>query len=550
MLNNPELETVLSKGASFRQVSITTVLPAQRAAVENAQTIIATLLHPRNKLGLSTSDATHLYETLLRTILDRISRTFRNTEHVSIRDLENRRQTQQHLDTAHKRFILIPIDKASNNIGIICKKFYVQLLNQELGITFNNGQLTALGNDTYEPFTDSLPDLFQKHQTLTQRYCKNDLDEDNRVIPRLWLTLKCHKNPVKFRFISGARLCSTKQLSITLATALKMFRAHFLRYTTAIEQQRGYSFNWSVNNSDQVKRKLQSHTSNGKLTIADFSTLYTAFEHDTILRSMFFLVQKLFKHSHASYLAIGAHDAYFHSHDQGNRQRLTPQDVMHLIETVVTNSYVQHLGLVFWQKKGLPMGGNAAPALADLCLSVIEYQYIHSHPSEARRLSLTSRYIDDILTVNSELMLTACKDIYPPSLPLNFDDTSNGLGHFLDLQLDRNTGTISLFDKRDDFNFNVIRLTDASSNNPHQLGRTVFFSQALRITRICSHAESFKIALRHLIATIRTRGYSMQDVANTLHKLNQTYPTALKRFGLGTKGSLRNWLRTLPSGNS
>ena len=32
------------------------------------------------------------------------------------------------METLHKDFVLVPIDKASNNVAIICKKFYVQVI--------------------------------------------------------------------------------------------------------------------------------------------------------------------------------------------------------------------------------------------------------------------------------------------------------------------------------------------------------------------------------------------------------------------------------------
>ena len=195
----------------------------------------------------------------------------------------DRRITALALKKAHARFVLVPIDKASNNVGVICRKYYVQLLNKELGISFKGEETDITGNDTYSRFEGQIESLIQLHKDATLRFCSEPLTHENETIPRLWLTLKCHKNPVKFPFISGARLCTTKQLSVTLGNLLKMFRAHFIRYTGAIEQQRGYSFNWSVNNSAQVKSKIQARRCNGKLTIADFSTLYTAFEHDNII---------------------------------------------------------------------------------------------------------------------------------------------------------------------------------------------------------------------------------------------------------------------------
>ena len=42
-----------------------------------------------------------------------------------------------YLAALHKNFVIVPIDKASNNIAIVCKKFYVSRLFEELGIPGN-----------------------------------------------------------------------------------------------------------------------------------------------------------------------------------------------------------------------------------------------------------------------------------------------------------------------------------------------------------------------------------------------------------------------------
>ena len=38
------------------------------------------------------------------------------------------------LNDLHSRFVVVPIDKASNNVAIICKRFYIQKLLTEVGI--------------------------------------------------------------------------------------------------------------------------------------------------------------------------------------------------------------------------------------------------------------------------------------------------------------------------------------------------------------------------------------------------------------------------------
>ena len=49
----------------------------------------------------------------------------------------------KYLECLHQKYVLVPIDKASNNIAIICKKFYVQVILREIGVL-------GPGNMTYE----------------------------------------------------------------------------------------------------------------------------------------------------------------------------------------------------------------------------------------------------------------------------------------------------------------------------------------------------------------------------------------------------------------
>jgi hypothetical protein len=325
-----------------------------------------------------------------------------------------------------------------------------------------------------------------------------------------------------------------------LLTALK---AHFLRYTAVIERQRGYAFSWSITNSNEVIKRSKHARINGQLTIADFSTLYTSFEHDTILKSMTNLVNLLFKNANKKYLALGK-TAYFHNSEAKNRQRITKELLMEMIHFIISNSYVKHAGMLFHQTKGIPMGGNASPLIADLCLSMLEYKYIMSHPTEGRQLTHTMRYIDDILTLNTTIMKDTYKDIYDASLPLSFDDTDNGTGHFLDLQINRNTGVIDLYDKRNDFNFNVIRFTFANSNCPRNIGLNTLYSQIVRIARICSSKNEFDPCFDNLVIAMLSKGFTTTEVTNTVCKVSVAHSAILRKFDLNTrKQSIKRMLR-------
>jgi hypothetical protein len=260
---------------------------------------------------------------------------------------------------------------------------------------------------------------------------------------------------------------------------------------------------------------------------------------------MFGLVNLLFDHAKGKGKYLSARGGvYFHNHESGNREKLSREDIMFLIEYVVKNSYVQHAGINFHQTKGIPMGGNASPLLADLCLSMLEYHYIMQHPAEGRKLSYTMRYIDDILTLNTSLMKEVYRNIYDPSLPLSFDDTSHGHGHYLDLQLDRNTGTIDLYDKRNDFKFDVIRFTQAGSNCPRSIGLNTLYAQLLRIARIVSDPQILYAHFVQLLKSFQSKGYSRAEISRTFHKFGRGHDALLRKFWLHTKKTREHWLRT------
>ena len=55
-----------------------------------------------------------------------------------------RRECVQHyLEKLHRECVLVPIDKAANNIAIICKRHYIEVILKEIG------HLGEEGNDTY-----------------------------------------------------------------------------------------------------------------------------------------------------------------------------------------------------------------------------------------------------------------------------------------------------------------------------------------------------------------------------------------------------------------
>ena len=54
---------------------------------------------------------------------------------INIRIVKN---VKNALDNIHKDFVIVPIDKATGNIALVCKRFYASVVTRELGLNNNS----------------------------------------------------------------------------------------------------------------------------------------------------------------------------------------------------------------------------------------------------------------------------------------------------------------------------------------------------------------------------------------------------------------------------
>ena len=148
-----------------------------------------------------------------------------------------------------------------------------------------------------------------------------------------------------------------------------------------------------------------------------------------------------------------------------------------------------------------------------------------------------------LLKRNRSLVAVVAGEMYPRSLPLSFDDTSNGQAHYLDLMIDRNTRTIDLFDKRNDFQFEVLRFTDSTSNVPRAMSLNVLYSQAIRVACICSNSTDFKRNIRNLANLMQTKGYAYSEISHTFKKVRKKYPALFIRHGIKSNRDMQYILK-------
>ena len=104
-----------------------------------------------------------------------------------------------------------------------------------------------------------------------------------------------------------------------------------------------------------------------------------------------------------------------------------------------------------------------------------------------------SRYLDDLLNIDNPYFEGMVNQIYPPELQLNKANTSDTEAPFLYLHLSDSNGFVSskIYDKRDDFDIDIVNFPLLDADVPRRPSYGVYISQLIRFARVCSHVDDF-----------------------------------------------------------
>ena len=209
---------------------------------------------------------------------------------------------------------------------------------------------------------------------------------------------------------------------------------------------------------------------------------------------------------------------------------------------LLDNIYIRFGTKLYRQIVGIPMGTNCDPLVADLFLFCYERDFMTSL-SDVKQAEIieafksTSRYLDDLLNIDNPYFEGMVNRIYPPELQLNKANTSDTEAPFLDLHLSISNGFVSskIYDKRDDFDFNIENFPLLDGDVPRSTSYGVYISQLIRFARVSSHVADFNARNKSLTAKLLQQGYRY-------HKLRKTFSKLVSKFNVGLKTLLHQGL--------
>ncbi len=406
-----------------------------------------------------------------------------------------------------------------------------------MGVRWERDAIEFVGNQVYKRVNKNSSDIIDFHKKLNSTYGVSGNQNTDMKIPTLFAIPKLHKNPYKFRFIAGAQTSSLKGLSILLFRILAFFQKYFINYCRTLQSRTGKRAYWAINSSIQALEVIKRAYHQEKiksLCTCDFSTLFTNLPHTEIKKCLFALTNLLFKNSKKDFISVQKTVICFSESKNDKGLYFTYQEILDMINVVIDETYVQFSNFIFKQTVGVLMGGNASPLIADLCLSWYEFMAIkESSLQEALTLRHCCRYMDDIIAINVDNFVNLATKIYPESLTLEETTQKDGSAPFLDLYISYKPNfKIRVYNKTDDFNFEVTRFIFADSNMHVNMGPKVFRSQVIRVARICNCLDDFEDRVTDMVMNLVAHGFDKNRLEFAFGKFLSDYKGLLRGMGI------------------
>ena len=517
IINDSKLRNLVTKGPKYREPS---QFSCERAKLEIMKGIEHCMESWSNKIGLTLEVFKDWKDKINLKIDERItSLAVRTRKNFPV--LEDR-NAKKCLSKLQEKYVIVPIDKASNNVAFICKRFYANILCDELGMT---GSVSS----TYTQVNQSLEEIIKEHCSKLKNHFKLTTDENMQTLPDIYWTPKLHKNPVKFRFIIASKHCTLKHLSKNMSSIFSLFNKQIETYNRKAHYYSGVKPYWIISNRDPVLETVHKSVcrkSAKSVSSFDFSTLYTKIPHDKLLNVLYEIIDFAFKGGTNDRLAInGQGAAYWVGKRSRAQQVYTKDSVKHAVTTLITNCYFKIGNKVFRQDIGIPMGSDPAPFFANLFLYYYESSWLRkiqkSNNTLARKFGNVFRFIDDLLALNDGLSFEMYhKEIYPEELELTKENPSQLETDFLDLNItiDEKAFKTKLYDKRDNFGFLIARLPYRDSNIPSGMFYSSIAAECLRISRSTSSVEQTVLTISSLFTRMYRQGAEKANMKNSVSK--------------------------------
>ena len=144
----------------------------------------------------------------------------------------------------------------------------------------------------------------------------------------------------------------------------------------------------------------------------------------------------------------------------------------------------------------------------------------------------TSRYLDYLLNIDNIYFDRMVDRIYPTELQLNRVNSSDTEATILDLNLCISNATVStkIYDKRDDFDFDIVNFPFLDGDVPWRTSYGVYISQLIRFARASSNLSDFNYRHKALTAKLLRQGYRFFKLRKAFSKFYRRHNALVEKY--------------------
>ena len=183
------------------------------------------------------------------------------------------------------------------------------------------------------------------------------------------------------------------------------------------------------------------------------------------------------------------------------------------------------------------MGTNCASLVADLFLFCYEKDFMKSLSRENQTdiieaFNSSSRYLDDLLNIDNIYFNQMVDRTYPTELQLKKANSSDTEAPFSDLNLCISNGTVStkIYDKRDDFDFDIVNIPFLDGDVHRRISYGVYISQFIRFARASSHLNDFNYRNKAHNVKLLRQGYRYFKLRKEFSKFYRRHSALVEKI--------------------
>ena len=149
----------------------------------------------------------------------------------------------------------------------------------------------------------------------------------------------------------------------------------------------------------------------------------------------------------------------------------------------------------------------------------------------------TSRYLDDLLNIDNNFFDSMVNHIYSSELQLNKANVSDIEASFFYLHLSISDGFVKtkIYNKRDDFDFDIVNFPFLDGDVPRSTPYGVYISQLIRFARVSSHVDDFNTHKKVLTAKLLRQGYRYHEIRKAFSKFYRRHFDIVSKYNVGLK---------------